>query len=85
MHTEHLERPLSNVERRELASEIRREIARVQRALAHADTTDELDELTQALARLSDGSYGRCVACGEWIAYGRLLVMPAATTCVGCR
>lgn len=38
----------------------------------------------QALARLSAGTYGRCVACGEAIDPARLDVMPAAALCIRC-
>ena len=40
--------------------------------------------VTEALRRLTDGSYGRCLGCGSPIPFGRLLVMPEATHCVTC-
>ena len=43
-----------------------------------------LAEVEHALARVADGTYGRCEACGEPIAPGRLDALPSATTCVGC-
>ncbi len=48
---------------------------------AHA----RLVELTEALRRMEDGRYGLCGHCGERIAYGRLMVVPEATTCLVCR
>jgi len=48
---------------------------------AHA----RLVELTEALRRIEDGRYGLCGHCGEQIAYGRLMVVPEATTCLVCR
>jgi DnaK suppressor protein len=42
-------------------------------------------ELSEALRRIEDGRYGVCGRCGEGIAYGRLLVMPEATSCLACR
>jgi DnaK suppressor protein len=43
-----------------------------------------LDELDTAVARLDDGSYGRCERCGQPIAAGRLAARPASVTCVAC-
>ena len=40
--------------------------------------------LVAALRRLEEGTYGVCLSCREPIPYGRLLVMPEATHCVGC-
>ncbi|HHJ35314.1 MAG TPA: TraR/DksA family transcriptional regulator [Gammaproteobacteria bacterium] len=37
-----------------------------------------------ALARIEDGSYGRCASCGEKIPAARLAALPYATTCVSC-
>ena len=37
-----------------------------------------------ALQRLADGSYGRCVTCGEPIAPRRLAALPYATQCIAC-
>ena len=38
----------------------------------------------RALAKLDDGTYGRCDACGEEIPGERLRAMPAAVLCVPC-
>lgn len=46
--------------------------------------SQHLDEVEAALARLDDGSYGRCEVCGQAIAAGRLEARPTARTCVGC-
>ncbi len=45
---------------------------------------ERLAEMDAALARLDDGSYGRCERCGRPIGDGRLAARPAATTCVSC-
>ncbi len=37
-----------------------------------------------ALARIADGSYGRCARCGEPIAAERLAARPVASTCIRC-
>lgn len=43
-----------------------------------------LAEIDQALDRLVDGSYGRCVRCGRLIPAERLLARPAAVACALC-
>lgn len=45
---------------------------------------ERLAEMDAALARLDEGSYGRCERCGRPIGDERLAARPAATTCVGC-
>ena len=42
----------------------------------------ELDEVERALAKLDDGSYGRCEVCGSAIAEARLEAMPATRFCI---
>jgi len=49
-----------------------------------SDTIVRRDVVASALARLASGAYGACSRCGEPIPYGRLLVMPEATHCLGC-
>lgn len=46
---------------------------------------EELAQVEAALARLDDGSYGRCTRCGEAIAPARLEVLPHAALCVKCQ
>ncbi|MFH5822188.1 TraR/DksA family transcriptional regulator [Georgenia sp. AZ-5] len=43
-----------------------------------------LGEVDTALARLAEGTYGRCAVCGRPIAPARLAARPTATTCVAC-
>jgi hypothetical protein len=43
-----------------------------------------LDDVDRALARLDNGSYGRCESCGTIIADDRLAEIPTARTCGGC-
>jgi DnaK suppressor protein len=45
---------------------------------------DRYEMLDSALRRFETGTYGFCVSCHNPIPYGRLLVMPEATYCVGC-
>jgi RNA polymerase-binding transcription factor DksA len=43
------------------------------------------DAIIAAIARLADGTYGICTGCRQPIPFGRLIVMPEVTSCVGCR
>ncbi|MBL0128440.1 MAG: TraR/DksA C4-type zinc finger protein [Flavobacteriales bacterium] len=40
--------------------------------------------LHRALAKIAEGSYGRCDRCGGEIANARLLLVPAAVQCATC-
>ena len=42
------------------------------------------EKLERALAKLEEGSYGRCDRCGGPIAPGRLEVAPESVFCIGC-
>ena len=42
------------------------------------------DDIAPLIARLDDGSYGRCESCGTIIADDRLAETPTARTCAGC-
>ena len=44
----------------------------------------ELIRIKAALARIEDGEYGYCVACGDEIPKKRLEIDPTAPTCVEC-
>ena len=44
----------------------------------------EADAIRGALARVADGSYGKCVTCGCTIPAARLAAVPTATRCVAC-
>lgn len=44
----------------------------------------ELREVTDALSRLNEGTYGVCKSCGAPINEQRLKVRPMATLCVSC-
>lgn len=45
----------------------------------------ELEQVTAAQRRLLDGSYGRCLECGESIELGRLLALPGSPLCTACQ
>lgn len=42
-------------------------------------------EVDAALARLDDGTYGRCEHCGRPIAQERLRALPTAILCISCK
>ncbi|HLY49852.1 MAG TPA: TraR/DksA C4-type zinc finger protein [Solirubrobacteraceae bacterium] len=43
-----------------------------------------LDRTERALAKLDEGTYGTCDACGGQISSGRLRAMPDAVLCLDC-
>ena len=43
---------------------------------------DQLHDVEAALAKLDDGTYGKCAVCGQPISEARLEAMPAANTCI---
>lgn len=45
---------------------------------------DRVRSIDQALARMDEGSYGVCVACGEAIPTERLEARPLSVRCVAC-
>jgi DnaK suppressor protein len=42
------------------------------------------EKLQRALAKIEEGSYGRCDGCGGQIAPGRLQVAPESALCITC-
>jgi DnaK suppressor protein len=57
-----------------------------QRDLALRDKNEQhLAAVEAALRRLDEGTYGRCVRCGEPIASERLEALPWASHCIGCQ
>ena len=47
-----------------------------------ADATRQLREVEEALARIEDGTYGTCAACGKEIGDERLEAVPWTTLCI---
>ena len=45
---------------------------------------ETLQEIDDALAKMDDGSYGRCESCGGEISDARLEAKPAARYCIDC-
>jgi RNA polymerase-binding protein DksA len=57
-----------------------------QRDLALRERNEQhLAAVEAALRRLDEGTYGRCVRCGEPIAGERLAALPWASHCIGCQ
>ena len=57
-----------------------------QRDLALRDrTTQQLELVDAAIARLDGGSFGTCVRCGKPIAPARLEALPWAAHCIECQ
>lgn len=50
--------------------------------VAIAAARDQLADIDAALARLDDGSYGRCQTCGGPIGAARLEAIPTARFCI---
>lgn len=48
------------------------------------ETAQSIRDITAALERIADGSYGICQDCGEDVGPARLEIVPEATRCVGC-
>ena len=44
----------------------------------------DLDAVERAAQRLAEGTYGRCLRCGEPIPAERLEALPAVETCLAC-
>ncbi|MBA2847837.1 TraR/DksA family transcriptional regulator [Thermosulfuriphilus ammonigenes] len=45
----------------------------------------ELEEIEQALIRMEQGEYGRCIDCGRWIRPARLEIIPWVARCRDCK
>jgi DnaK suppressor protein len=50
-----------------------------------AKEQEKLEEIDEALNRLQEGGYGRCVVCGRPIDEKRLLAIPEAKKCITCK
>ena len=45
---------------------------------------DAIADITAALERLDDGTYGTCIGCGEPVAAARLEALPTTRHCISC-
>jgi DnaK suppressor protein len=59
-------------------------VERIAQVSAARNLDAKLRDVERALAKLEDGTYGRCDACGDAIGTERLEVMPWAVRCVAC-
>ncbi|MEU4399222.1 TraR/DksA family transcriptional regulator [Micromonospora orduensis] len=55
------------------------------RAALLVATRRNIEQITGALTRISDGTYGACQKCGENIPVERLEILPHARFCVSCQ
>ncbi|HID98577.1 MAG TPA: TraR/DksA family transcriptional regulator [Thermodesulfobacteriaceae bacterium] len=46
---------------------------------------EELEAIAQALWRIDNDEYGRCLECGKWIRYKRLQIRPWSSYCTDCK
>jgi RNA polymerase-binding transcription factor DksA len=86
---------LTTAQRREIEGELLAERARLERMVSNVGETSSdsrmleaqsrHDAVKAALERLENGAYGVCLHCEQPIPYGRLAVIPEATTCLGCK
>jgi len=60
-------------------------VMQMQRSISAGQLHNLTLEIDRALAKLEDGSYGICDACGGPIAEERLEALPWATLCVACK
>jgi RNA polymerase-binding transcription factor DksA len=44
-----------------------------------------IEQITAALNRIAQGTYGRCTTCDRQIAPARLAVLPSASACIECQ
>ncbi|MFC8682041.1 TraR/DksA family transcriptional regulator [Microbacterium ureisolvens] len=44
-----------------------------------------VEQITAALNRIAEGTYGRCTRCGRQISPARLEVLPHAAACIECQ
>lgn len=59
-------------------------VERLTQVAAHQQLLLQIEEVERALAKLDEGTYGACDACGSPIPEGRLEIHPWAVLCVPC-
>ena len=60
-------------------------VERAQSMAVGASLREQLEEVTAALRKVEEGTYGVCDSCGKPITKKRLAVLPWATLCKECR
>jgi len=73
---------IANPDRADLASDYS---YRARRLSMVEQLEEQLDETTQALKRIEEGTYGRCTNCGNFIMPERLEALPSAELCINCQ
>jgi DnaK suppressor protein len=62
------------------------ETSEAERDLALIDNLEQMrDHVREAIVRVDDGTYGRCLTCGQAIPPERLEAIPHASQCVSCK
>jgi DnaK suppressor protein len=59
-------------------------VERISTTLTARSIASSLEDVDRALAKLSEGTYGRCDECGRPIPDERLAARPATSDCVEC-
>jgi len=72
---------LSELQANEPTDDAREEVTLTLRRAARVALAD----IDDALARLREGRYGRCVRCGATIPLERLEILPAVALCMACQ
>ena len=75
-------RPLTAEERARLRELLLRRKAEIGKDNPESEILSEIEE---ALERLAEGNYGRCIDCGCWIRIKRLETIPWAKRCRACQ
>lgn len=66
----------------DIADQASASVNREQSRFRAAMLMQRLEEVTDALRRLDDGTHGTCRICGDTISHDRLEVLPTTTVCV---
>jgi DnaK suppressor protein len=62
------------------------ETSEAERDLALIDNLEQMrDHVKEAIVRVEDGTYGRCITCAQPIPPERLEAIPHASQCVSCK
>ncbi|MFZ2199578.1 MAG: TraR/DksA C4-type zinc finger protein [Microgenomates group bacterium] len=65
-------------------TEAAEQFGHAQSAALSEETADALKRVRSAMQRVDDGTYGKCVKCGEMINTDRLGIDPTAELCMDC-
>lgn len=65
-------------------TEAAEQFGHAQSAALGEETSDALSRVRQAMKRVDDGTYGKCVKCGDMINTDRLGIDPTADLCMDC-